>query len=186
MVNNDQAIFKGTGTINDQGNYNYIVSFIDGDITGDKTLDLFRIIIWDENDQVLYDNQNGDIDAARAVEQIGNGSLTIHKGCNEEEVTDSKNKNKAAEIATAPEPEFKYSDLKVYPNPFNDRVRFEFISPESVNAQITIYDMIGRKVETVFEGPVEGGVFYNCLLYTSDAADDLLCVDLGGRRIINK
>ena len=28
--------------------------------------------------------------------------------------------------------------------------------------------------------------YYNCLLYTSDAADDLLCVDLGGRRIIKK
>ena len=26
----------------------------------------------------------------------------------------------------------------------------------------------------------------NCLLYTSDAADDLLCVDLGGRRILKK
>ena len=26
----------------------------------------------------------------------------------------------------------------------------------------------------------------SCLLYTSDAADDLLCVDLGGRRIIKK
>ena len=25
-----------------------------------------------------------------------------------------------------------------------------------------------------------------CLLYTSDAADDLLCVELGGRRIIKK
>ena len=25
-----------------------------------------------------------------------------------------------------------------------------------------------------------------CLLYTSDAADDLLCVDLGGRRNIKK
>src|SRR5450756_3056526 len=25
-----------------------------------------------------------------------------------------------------------------------------------------------------------------CLLYTSDAADDLLCVDLGGRRVIKK
>ena len=25
-----------------------------------------------------------------------------------------------------------------------------------------------------------------CLLYTSDAADDLLCVDLGGRRSIKK
>ena len=28
--------------------------------------------------------------------------------------------------------------------------------------------------------------FPPCLLYTSDAADDLLCVDLGGRRIIKK
>ena len=25
-----------------------------------------------------------------------------------------------------------------------------------------------------------------CLVYTSDAADDLLCVDIGGRRIIKK
>ena len=30
---------------------------------------------------------------------------------------------------------------------------------------------------------VLGGI---CLLYTSDAADDLLCVDIGGRRIIKK
>ena len=29
-------------------------------------------------------------------------------------------------------------------------------------------------------------LFCSCLLYTSDAADDLLCVDLGGRRIIKK
>eukprot|EP00831_Metopus_contortus_P077798 TRINITY_DN7392_c0_g1_i2.p4 TRINITY_DN7392_c0_g1~~TRINITY_DN7392_c0_g1_i2.p4 ORF type:complete len:100 (-),score=23.23 TRINITY_DN7392_c0_g1_i2:96-395(-) len=27
---------------------------------------------------------------------------------------------------------------------------------------------------------------YTCLLYTSDAADDTPCVDLGGRRIIKK
>ena len=26
--------------------------------------------------------------------------------------------------------------------------------------------------------------YYSCLLYTSDAADDTPCVDLGGRRII--
>src|SRR5665213_1719144 len=33
----------------------------------------------------------------------------------------------------------------------------------------------------------EAAVMINsCLLYTSDAADDLLCVDLGGRRIIKK
>ena len=32
----------------------------------------------------------------------------------------------------------------------------------------------------------QGGGKGACLLYTSDAADDLLCVDLGGRRIIKK
>ena len=30
------------------------------------------------------------------------------------------------------------------------------------------------------------GKAHVCLLYTSDAADDLLCVDLGGRRLIHK
>ena len=29
-------------------------------------------------------------------------------------------------------------------------------------------------------------VYISCLLYTSDAADDMQCVDLGGRRIIKK
>src|SRR5450756_1889981 len=33
--------------------------------------------------------------------------------------------------------------------------------------------------DVLFQGDI-------CLLYTSDAADDLLCVDLGGRRIIKK
>mgnify|MGYP007112063245 CR=1 FL=1 len=33
---------------------------------------------------------------------------------------------------------------------------------------------------------VKLGDFTACLLYTSDAADDLLCVDLGGRRFIKK
>src|SRR5450756_964210 len=34
---------------------------------------------------------------------------------------------------------------------------------------------------TAISGPAH--VYSTCLLYTSDAADDLLCVDLGGRRI---
>ena len=33
---------------------------------------------------------------------------------------------------------------------------------------------------------ISAGCPDTCLLYTSDAADDLLCVDLGGRRIIKK
>ncbi|GAB5803576.1 hypothetical protein JMUB7527_28670 [Staphylococcus aureus] len=37
--------------------------------------------------------------------------------------------------------------------------------------------------QVVAGGGEQAGV---CLLYTSDAADDMQCVDLGGRRIIKK
>ena len=39
--------------------------------------------------------------------------------------------------------------------------------------------------QKVFAAPV-GQLVGGCLLYTSDAADDLLCVDPGGRRILKK
>src|SRR5450756_3228810 len=42
-----------------------------------------------------------------------------------------------------------------------------------------------RYVNEEIGGP-DKCTFCTCLLYTSDAADDLLCVDLGGRRIIKK
>ena len=35
-------------------------------------------------------------------------------------------------------------------------------------------------------GLVKEHLLITCLLYTSDAGDDLLCVDLGGRRILKK
>eukprot|EP00657_Telonema_sp_P-1_P011323 TRINITY_DN6351_c0_g1_i1.p1 TRINITY_DN6351_c0_g1~~TRINITY_DN6351_c0_g1_i1.p1 ORF type:complete len:131 (-),score=18.69 TRINITY_DN6351_c0_g1_i1:8-400(-) len=41
----------------------------------------------------------------------------------------------------------------------------------------------GNTSSTRFEG---NRLYFVCLLYTSDAVDDLLCVDLGGRRIIKK
>eukprot|EP00825_Cyclidium_porcatum_P002517 TRINITY_DN11159_c0_g1_i1.p3 TRINITY_DN11159_c0_g1~~TRINITY_DN11159_c0_g1_i1.p3 ORF type:complete len:108 (+),score=14.33 TRINITY_DN11159_c0_g1_i1:900-1223(+) len=34
--------------------------------------------------------------------------------------------------------------------------------------------------------PIPMTIYITCLLYTSDAADDMQCVDLGGRRIIKK
>ena len=38
----------------------------------------------------------------------------------------------------------------------------------------------------MFGGPSHIDMYDLCLLYTSDAADDTPCVDLGGRRIIKK
>src|SRR5665213_1598168 len=43
-----------------------------------------------------------------------------------------------------------------------------------------------KPAQAVAPEPPKTASLFDCLLYTSDAADDLLCVDLGGRRIIKK
>ena len=40
------------------------------------------------------------------------------------------------------------------------------------------------QINTLFSG--QAPIISRCLLYTSDAADDMQCVDLGGRGIIKK
>src|SRR5450756_1086330 len=59
-------------------------------------------------------------------------------------------------------------------------VRYMFSAHEGIS--ITNLDKLTYAGNPANLRDVEGA----CLLYTSDAADDLLCVDLGGRRIIKK
>ncbi|GAB5781457.1 hypothetical protein JMUB7515_28130 [Staphylococcus aureus] len=44
----------------------------------------------------------------------------------------------------------------------------------------------GQLIDVRTEEEYALGHINGCLLYTSDAADDMQCVDLGGRRIIKK
>lgn len=65
------AQFKGTGTINGEGSYKFILWAGDGSPTGGP--DTFRIKIWtgDDIETVVYDNG--------AAQVIGGGSIVIHK-----------------------------------------------------------------------------------------------------------
>ena len=47
-------------------------------------------------------------------------------------------------------------------------------------------EWINWKSSKSLDNKISSSPLSTCLLYTSDAADDLLCVDLGGRRIIKK
>jgi PKD repeat protein len=79
VVAGAKAQYKGTGTINGNGNYGFILTAIDGDLKG--TTDKFRIKIWDKdnNDTIVYDNLLAAPDDSDPTTVIGGGSIVIHK-----------------------------------------------------------------------------------------------------------
>jgi len=75
-----KAKYKGIGTINGAGNYGFMLSAIDGQISGGGGVDKFRIKIWDKDtDAVIYDNQSDGNDDADLTTEIGGGQIVIHK-----------------------------------------------------------------------------------------------------------
>src|SRR5428012_25601 len=68
---------------------------------------------------------------------------------------------------------------------FKQKTAYE-IMPSLVGSEMCIRDSAWRPPLHCDVGHTRCEFPAACLLYTSDAADDLLCVDLGGRRIIKK
>jgi hypothetical protein len=57
-----------------------------------------------------------------------------------------------------------------YPNPFNPITKIRFDLPKNVNVKLTIYDMLGREVETIVNEQLNAGsyeVTFNGTKYTS-------------------
>lgn len=79
VIAGEKAKYKGTGTINGEGEYGFMLSAIDGDMKEDG-IDMFRIKIWDKaTDEIVYDNQIGDSEDADPSTAIGGGSIVVHK-----------------------------------------------------------------------------------------------------------
>jgi PKD repeat protein len=68
------AMYKGSGTINGEGDYGFILTATDGRIEGGGGVDTFRIKIWDKTngDLIVFDNNENT--------ELSGGQITIHKG----------------------------------------------------------------------------------------------------------
>ena len=74
-----KGIYKGSGTINGESGYKFMISAIDGAQSGGGGVDRYRIKIWDANTSaVVFDNQIGAADDAAATTAISQGSIVIH------------------------------------------------------------------------------------------------------------
>jgi hypothetical protein len=80
LIAGKKAQFKGTGTINGEGEYEFLLSAVDGDLQGGDGIDKFRIKIWDiATEEIIYDNQMGEADNSDPSTELGGGSIVIHK-----------------------------------------------------------------------------------------------------------
>lgn len=80
VVSGAKVQFKGSGSVNNMGNFGFMLSAIDGQINGGGGTDKFRLKIWDKvNGNVIYDNQLGGGDNDHPRTEIGGGSIIIHR-----------------------------------------------------------------------------------------------------------
>jgi len=75
-----RAQFKGSGKINNTGDYRFMLTAIDGQQPGGGGQDKFRIRIWNNaGGGQIYDNQLNAPDSDDPTTLLGGGSIVIHK-----------------------------------------------------------------------------------------------------------
>ncbi len=86
LIAGARAVFKGTGTINGEGSYKFILTAVDGELPGGGGVDKFRIKIWLEDEEtgeeiIIYDNKLGAEDDTELdkTTEIRGGNIMIHK-----------------------------------------------------------------------------------------------------------
>lgn len=136
IVAGDKAKFKGEGTINNSGEYGFMLSAVDGDTKLNP--DMFWIKIWEmATESVVYDNQPGDPTDADATDAIEGGSISVHTP-----------KLKAVELTMDSENEQPdmINQIMVYPNPVKEKLNVklpqEFIEANATY-RIHLYNVAG-------------------------------------------
>ncbi|MDO6391544.1 HYR domain-containing protein, partial [Pontibacter sp. BT731] len=155
VVAGHKAIYKGIGTINNRGDYAFMVSVVDGDLKGKAEADRFRIKIWDRKDgAIVYDNQLGAADNADASTAIGGGSIVIHEN---KALTASTGKK--LEVADQLEG-LSIARFDNYPNAFSDRTTIRFAFDTEQSFALEVYDVRGSLIRKVATGKADAGQVY--------------------------
>jgi len=152
VIAGPHAKYKGSGTINEDGDYGFMLTAVDGDVNGGGGIDKFRIKIWDKaTDQVVYDNQLGDPDDGDATDAIEAGSIVIHQ-----EAGLPKSDHFAEDIEPEAKPD-QFALFQNYPNPFNPETMIRFQIPQANHVIMRIFNTLGVEIRKVVNARYEAG-----------------------------
>ncbi len=82
VISGPKAQYKGTGQVNGQGEYQFLLTTTDGQVSGGGGVDKFRLKVWNSaTGEVVYDNVAGASDALTDAnpQAIAGGSIVIRK-----------------------------------------------------------------------------------------------------------
>jgi hypothetical protein len=124
LIENNNAVLRGTGKINLHGNYGYL-------LLASNNPDKLRIIIWDknDNDKLVFDNMslqnvNGFISFDRSL-------LFAKEDFDESETVEN------------------FALEQNYPNPFNPSTSIKYAVSNQQFVLLKVYDVLGNEVATL-------------------------------------
>jgi hypothetical protein len=156
VVSGPKAQFKGSGQINNAGNFGFLLTSTDGQAPGGGGKDKFRIKITDKTSGVVvYDNQMGAADTASAVCVLGGGSIVIQSqggALASASFGDAQAADGAAGADGATGPAATTAIFQNAPNPFNPQTMVRFALAQAGRATIRVFNARGELVRTVADG----------------------------------
>ena len=118
-----------------------------------QTSPTFNNLAAGSNPSIIFKTAAGCISAAASC---GSGSV-----CAQARIASTVNEATTDETAEPQNPKdvkhISKLEVKAYPNPFNDRVKFLVSVPEAGNGSLEVMNMLGQKVKTVFKGQMNAG-----------------------------
>ncbi|MGE5520933.1 MAG: T9SS type A sorting domain-containing protein, partial [Candidatus Dadabacteria bacterium] len=74
-----------------------------------------------------------------------------------------------------------------YPNPYNDKIRFIVITPEAGKGSLELYNLLGQKIRTVYQGSFnEGTQTFEISIPVQQRSTLIYIVSLNGRQVSGK
>ncbi len=125
LLQNKIATLTGSGKINNQGNFGYLV-------VAEDHPDKLRIVIWDKNDgdRIIFDN---------LTPQSIFGAIVMHNRIILAKESDEEDNVMPTEFALN----------QNYPNPFNPTTTISYSIAEAGNVELKVFDILGNEVTTL-------------------------------------
>ncbi|MDH5397352.1 MAG: HYR domain-containing protein [Cyclobacteriaceae bacterium] len=150
VVAGENAKFKGVGTINNSGEYGFMITAQDGSYLGKESPDKFRIKIWDKYTEVIvYDNERGVADDQAASTDIAGGSIVVFSGKGN---NDNFNKLTTEDVESA-----SRVSVTLYPNPVRHFLKVEYVNVDGTELDYQVVDLSGKVVYQGYQ-PLSKGV----------------------------